>query len=82
MPIRIHLFAGLADEIGETPLAMDLPESGLTVQDLKAELVRRHPGADRWVRQSLTSVNRTFAPDDQLLRDGDEISLIPPLSGG
>lgn len=82
MHIRVHLFAGLADEVGESSLVIDLPEKGSSVRELKAELVRKHPGADRWVRQSLTSVNRSYAPDEHPLRDGDEVSLIPPLSGG
>jgi len=82
MAIRVQLFAGLADEVGESALSFDLPAGEYRVEELKAELIRKHPGADRFVRQSLTSVNRVYAPDNQKLRDGDEVSLIPPLSGG
>ena len=82
MPIRIQLFAGLADEVGESSLSFDLPEGGFSIRELKIELIKQHPGAERWVRQSLTSINRTYAPDEQTIHDGDEISLIPPLSGG
>ncbi|MEO3947383.1 MoaD/ThiS family protein [Gorillibacterium sp. CAU 1737] len=83
MPVLVHLFAGLADEIGTTSLSFPLSgKEECTVGSLKAELTRKHPGAERLVRQSLTSVNRSYAPDDRLLQDGDELSLIPPLSGG
>lgn len=82
MSIRIQLFAGLADEVGLSSLPFDLPEDELNVGALKKELIRKHPGAERWVRQSLTSVNKTYAPDTQILQPGDEVSLIPPLSGG
>lgn len=82
MSIRIQLFAGLADEVGQSTLPYDLPGVELSVGDLKKELIRQHPGAERWIRQSLTSVNQAYAPDTQILRSGDEVSLIPPLSGG
>ena len=82
MPIRIQLFAGLADEVGAGSLSFDLPAEDYRLKDLKAELTRLYPGAERFLLQSLTSVNRSYAPEDWALRDGDEVSLIPPLSGG
>ena len=82
MSIRIQLFAGLADEVGQSTLPFDLPENEFSVGDLKKELIQKHPGAERWIQQSLTSVNKTYAPDTQILQPGDEVSLIPPLSGG
>lgn len=82
MSISIQLFAGLADEVGQSTLPFDLPENEFNVGDLKKALIQQYPEAERWVRQSLTSVNKTYAPDTQFLQPGDEVSLIPPLSGG
>lgn len=78
--MRVLLFAGLAESVGRPVL--DLPDAGApaTVAELEARLRAELPAlAGRPFR---TAVNRSYAPADGRLAPGDEIALIPPVSGG
>jgi molybdopterin synthase catalytic subunit len=65
-------------------MALELPE-GASVAELLVELGTRVP-AGRDYRQMLTgiavSVNAEYASAGQMLRNGDEVGLLPPVSGG
>ncbi len=81
MRLVVRLFAGLAERAGAREVALeDLPED-LTIGELKRELERRRP-----VLGSLAHVagvvGTTYARDDVRVRAGDEVSLLPPVSGG
>lgn len=55
--------------------------AGATVAELLAQVRARFPGlpdADRIV----AAVNNEYREDDYVLDDGDEVALIPPVSGG
>ncbi|MFL5183208.1 MAG: molybdenum cofactor biosynthesis protein MoaE, partial [Microvirga sp.] len=43
---------------------------------------REHPRLERMRPVTMVMVNKTYVTDDHLLRDGDELALIPPVSGG
>jgi sulfur-carrier protein len=75
---KILFFAHLRDAVGEEFLTLDA--SGKTVAELKAELARNYnlPKLDT----VMTAVNEEFAPDDEVIQNGDEIAFIPPVSGG
>lgn len=75
---KILFFAHLRDAVGKEFLQLDV--SGKTVAKLKAELVATYhlPKMDT----VMTAVNEEFAPDDEVIQDGDEIAFIPPVSGG
>lgn len=81
MQIRILLFAGVAEAIGERNLRLDLPE-GATVQTLIDLLEERYPDAMDLIRYSVVALNQDYAEPGQIIRSGDEIALIPPVSGG
>lgn len=51
------------------------------VGDLLADLFDRYPALAR-LNSLRIAVNNEYASPDQLLHDGDEIALIPPVSGG
>jgi sulfur-carrier protein len=81
MRVRVRLFASLRESAGYGEVELLLPPDA-TAEDAWRELAERHPTlAVR--RQSLAaSVNRRYAPFDTLLREGDEVVFIPPVSGG
>lgn len=58
---------------------MDLPE-GATVAALLQRLRARRPG--KKLQGIAVSVNAEFANKDRVLREGDEVGLLPPVSGG
>jgi molybdopterin synthase catalytic subunit len=74
--VTIRLFASLRERAGTGQLTLELPE-GARVRDAVAQLEDVAGGMPL-----LHAVNREYAPDHQVLDDGDELALIPPVSGG
>jgi molybdopterin converting factor small subunit len=80
LTVRVLLFASYAESLGSE--AMDLPlESPATVGDA-LERLRALPGGDRLPVKPLCAVNLSQATPDAILRAGDELAILPPLSGG
>jgi molybdopterin synthase catalytic subunit len=79
--LRILLFASLRERVGAGELELHGLESPLTVGALKRELERQRPelGPLAAVRGVLEA---RYVPDDTQLGDGDELALLPPVSGG
>ena len=62
---------------------MDLElEDGATVSDLARDLVLRYPGLTSEPSKLVVAVNQEYRNHDHTLHDGDEVALIPPVSGG
>lgn len=80
MTVTLLLFASYADALGASSLDMHLPGAS-TVGDLLAA-IRSRPGADRLPPKPLVAVNQAYASLDSVVRDGDEVALIPPVAGG
>jgi molybdopterin synthase catalytic subunit len=76
MQVRIQLFAGLRERAGASEVALELPE-GARVADALAQL--QHVTGDLPV---VMAVNQEYADEQALLATGDELALIPPVSGG
>ncbi|HUX45512.1 MAG TPA: molybdenum cofactor biosynthesis protein MoaE [Terracidiphilus sp.] len=79
MRVRILPFGMLKDSLGAAERPVELPE-GATVGDLLAELQAQH--APLTLRGIAVSVNAEYATAAQALREGDEVGLLPPVSGG
>ncbi len=77
--VRVLAFGVLKDFLGSHSAPVELPE-GATVADLLAELRRRH--AQAALRGIAVSVNSEYATAKHILHDGDEVGLLPPVSGG
>ena len=74
--IRVRLFAGLRERAGSGALEFDLSD-GATVGDVWPLLELGDEPAGL-----LYAVNRRYAAADTALGDGDEVAVIPPVSGG
>lgn len=81
MQVKLLFFASIKDIVGARELAMDAPP-GSTVGDLLARLETRYPRLRDYRSVALTSVNEEYADHGTALRDGDEIAIFPPVSGG
>lgn len=79
MPHTVALFARARDLAAAPSLVV---ASARTVADLRRELVALSPALSELVSVSRVAVNHEFAADEQELREGDELALIPPVSGG
>ena len=81
MHLRVKLFAMLRDAAGAEECWLTLP-LGAAGADAKAALAARYPALAGWLGASRLAVNREYQPWEVPLRDGDELGLIPPVSGG
>lgn len=78
--MRVLLFAGLAEALGQPALELPDGEAPATVAALEARLRAQHPAlASRPFR---VAVNRCYGAAADAVAPGDEIALIPPVSGG
>jgi molybdopterin converting factor subunit 1 len=76
MRISVRLFAGLRERAGTPTLELELPD-GAAVADALAHLQHLTAGVP-----VVMAVNQEYAAITQLLHPGDEVALIPPVSGG
>ncbi len=81
MRVEILVFAVLRERIGQESVSLDLPP-GSTVADLRAHIGGAHPAIAPLLGRVQVAVNRAMAKDTHQLSEGDEIALIPPVSGG
>ncbi|HEV7993499.1 MAG TPA: MoaD/ThiS family protein [Gemmatimonadaceae bacterium] len=80
MTVTVLLFASYADALGAASLDLEMPSDTTVTQVVAA--VRARPGAQRLPAAPLVAVNLQYANGDRVVRDGDEVALIPPVAGG
>jgi len=81
MKAKILFFASIKERAGTAQLEVEIPE-GTTVQGLKTYLENTNPGLERVMGNSLASINRSFALNEDPIPDGAEVAFFPPVSGG
>jgi molybdopterin converting factor subunit 1 len=81
MKLHVRLFARARDLGGADNVAVDLP-SGATVADLRRRLVALHPKLADLAGKCAVAVGAEFADDNATVKEGVEIALLPPVSGG
>ena len=81
MMVRVKLFAWLRDAAGAEECSMELC-SGANGLDARAALVYRYARLRGAIDHARLAVNLEYRSWELPLADGDELSLIPPVSGG
>lgn len=81
MRVKAVLFAGLAQRLGVREEWIEL-DGAPTAGDVFQHYCRREPLLGELGKSVMLAVNAEFCPPDTPLRDGDEIALLPPMSGG
>ncbi|MGH2569390.1 MAG: MoaD/ThiS family protein [Bacteroidota bacterium] len=81
MNITLKLFSLAKDLAGfeERPLNVD---DGVPAEVVLQYLTDLNPQFNRWKSSICLAVNYEYVPADHLLREGDEVAVIPPVSGG
>ncbi|MEM8806342.1 MAG: MoaD/ThiS family protein [Cyanobacteria bacterium P01_G01_bin.38] len=79
--ITVKLFAAYQEAYGLPELSLELP-MGTPVSAVCDRMCIEHPSLEQWRALTRFGINLQFAPSDTPLQDGDEVVLIPPVSGG
>ena len=79
--ITLKLFAAYQDAIGEAELIQTIAPN-TTIAALLDQILQKYPRLEPWRHLTRFGVNLAFVSADTVLQDGDEVVLIPPVSGG
>ncbi|MGJ8670146.1 MAG: MoaD/ThiS family protein [Oceanococcus sp.] len=80
MNIILHPYGPLIEVLGNAPQNFDL--TGNTAKDLVTELTQAFTGLRPWTGRIACAVGERILAKDDLISAGDEVALIPPVSGG
>jgi molybdopterin synthase catalytic subunit len=81
MTVKVRFFAGLVPIVGEKSIEVSLPANA-TVGTLRDQLVLRYPVLEAFMTTYVCAVAEEMQPPEHPLADGDEVDIIPPISGG
>lgn len=81
MTIQVKLFAALRERAGAQEFPLELPPGTSAARAVEV-LVERIPSLQDYVAGAACAVNQSYVPASTVLQDGDELALIPPVSGG
>ncbi len=87
MMLRFRLFANFREKVGKKEIALDV--NGDTVMDAVRALIEAYPGLEPLMLQegkikpyvNVLANGRRAEPSDRV-KDGDELAIFPPVSGG
>lgn len=79
--VSVKLFAVYQEVCGTSEMPMTFP-SGSAVDAVCDRLIAQHPQLAQWRNITKFAVNFQQVESTTVLRDGDEVVLIPPVSGG
>ena len=77
--LKVKLFGITREIVGSPVMELDVPVS--TVGELLSSLKSDYPEMNK-LTSLLVAVNSEYANSDSVLKENDEIALIPPVSGG
>ena len=79
--VRVLFFGAAKDAVGQSEIELSLKENSTAAKAFE-QVVEKFPNLRRFGRSLLLAVNQEYAPADREVRDGDELALFPPVSGG
>ncbi len=81
MRIRVKLFASVREIVGQSEVTLEVPD-GMTASLLPQQLADAYPRLRNLASFLKVAVNQEYADGARVLADGDEVALLPPVSGG
>jgi MoaD family protein len=81
MKIRVHFWSYFKDLAGSADMEFQI-DDGATVGTLLKDIHGRYPKLAAAAKSTLIAVGVDYQTSEHQLKDGDEVSLFPPVSGG
>ena len=81
MNIRVKLFSIVKEIAGCAEQTVEIAPEADTA-DLFRQLMKQHPALEQWEGSVRMAVNCVYVPLNHPLKEGDEVAIIPPVSGG
>ncbi len=83
MILKVLYFAK-SREVAETAEEGFELQPGATTQDLLAAMIAKHPKLEGVMKSCVLALNQEYLAQDEsvVIKEGDEVAVIPPLSGG
>lgn len=81
MSVQLRFFSMLKERLGTGERVIDLP-APKAAKEIFVGLFDDRRSAERLLRSVRFAVNCEYVSPDALVRDGDELAVIPPVSGG
>ena len=81
MRVRVLFFGMLKDRMGKSSDLLELPD-GASIRDLLAHYATEVPRLKESLPALAVAVNQVYASPEAKLKAGDEVALLPPVSGG
>jgi molybdopterin converting factor subunit 1 len=81
MHIQVRLFAALAESAGTRAFLLDIPP-GADAGAVREAVLVQYPQMRGLCGRAALAVNAEYAGPDRIVQEGDEVALIPPVSGG
>ena len=81
LSIKVRLFALYRERLKKSELTLVVP-AGSTVRELTEQLAREYPEIGPLLAHTAIAVNEEYTDNSRTLIEGDELALLPPVSGG
>ncbi|MCF6312507.1 MAG: MoaD/ThiS family protein [Verrucomicrobiales bacterium] len=83
MKVKVLFFSVLQDVVGSPEIEYSLAaERSWTVAEVLADLYEKYEGLKIWDGKILLAVDQQYADRGDLLQDGQELAIMPPVQGG
>jgi molybdopterin converting factor subunit 1 len=78
--LKVLCFAALGETIGK---CVEIPvEREISVSELRKQLIENYPEHKQSIQSCMIAVNQEDVTEETAIRTGDQVALIPPVSGG
>ncbi|MFA9555855.1 molybdopterin converting factor subunit 1 [Evansella sp. AB-rgal1] len=77
--IKVLLFADLEEKAGKREI--ELSVDSMTIDEVRTILLEMYPAMTR-IQNAMPAVNEEYAEDKDIVKSGDTVAFIPPVSGG
>lgn len=81
MQLEVRLFAMLREAQNAERIAVEVP-AGATVAELRRAIAEAYPDLAPFLPASRVAAALKFVPEHHVLSGGEELALVPPVSGG